>query len=441
MPSHPLLAPLTRRWHERSRSARLLAITILLVLFGVAARSLVELIPRDYALTISGTNITSNRHLFAKALQEAAADNGVALTLRPTDGSQAALALIAAGKLDLAFIQGGLDLPSENVVQVATVTSELLHVLVRPGIGDIAGLRGHRVNLNTRKGGTRLVARQILAFAGLREGIDYVESNIPTEELLTQHGDRLPDAIVLTSFTPSDVVDYLVRQQGYHLLEVPFSSSFALRHEWAAEGEIGALMYSVAPPVPPRAIKTVGVKLFLVANRRVDAKAIVKVLESLYSPALEARLKMHLDEAMILSAGAYPPAEGTRIFIDRHKPLFSRDLYDKIKAAIGLVASVYSALLVVFKWFKQVPSSLAAPSGDVPLPPCSLEQVAGFDAALSARLAQGTLSAQALDEFDSQLAAFQATAGRPLPQEVLQAIANARGRLDGLRLAQEQERL
>jgi TRAP-type uncharacterized transport system substrate-binding protein len=378
MPKLPILAQIARRWHERSRPTRVLAVTALLLLSAVAACSIVELVPRHYALTISGTDITSNRHLFAKALQEAAADNGVTLTLSPTAGSQEALAQVAAGKLDLAFIQGGLDLPSENVVQVATVTSELLHFLVRPGIDDIAGLRGHRVNLNTRKGGTRVVARQILAFVGLREGIDYVESNVPTEELLTQRGERLPDAIVITSFAPSDVVDYLVRQQGYHLLEVPFSSSFALRHEWAMEADIGALMYSVAPPVPPRAIKTVGVKLCLVANRRVDARAIVKILESLYGPALAARLKMRLDESMILSASAYPPAEGTRIFIDRNKPLFSRELLDKLKAAIGLVASLYSTLLVVLRWCKQVPLTLASPGDAPPSAPGGEEPVAGL---------------------------------------------------------------
>lgn len=374
MPKHPLLTLLIRRWQQHSRPARLLAATALLSLCGIAAWSLVELIPHRYALTISGTDTTSNRHFFAKALQEAAADNGVTLTLHPTEGSQQALALVAAGKLDLAFIQGGLDLPNENVVQVATVASELLHFLVRPGIDGIAGLRGHHVNLNSRTGGTRLVARQILAFAGLREGIDYVESNIPTEALLTQSGKRLPDAIVITSLAPSDVVDYLVRQQGYRLLEVPFSSSFALRHDWATEAEIGALMYSAAPPVPPRAIRTVGVRLSLVANRHVDSRAIVKVLESLYGPALEARLKMHLDEAAILSGSAYPPAEGTRIFIDRNRPLFSRELFDKLKAAIGLVVSLYSGLLVVLRWLRQVPLELGVPSCDAPVAPDGLQE-------------------------------------------------------------------
>jgi hypothetical protein len=75
---------------------------------------------------------------------------------------------------------------------------------------------------------------------------------------------------------------------------------------------------------------------------------------------------MHLDEALILSASAYPPSVGTQRFIDRNKPLFSRDLFDKLKAATGLVVSVYSGLLVIFKWFKQVPLVLAAsdPEGE-----------------------------------------------------------------------------
>lgn len=360
MPFRPTLALLASRWRAHSRPARLLAAAALLALAGVAAWSLLELIPHRYALTISGTDITSHRHLFAKALQEAALDNDLALTLRPTSGSQEALAQVAAGKLDLAFVQGGMDLYSPNVVQVATLNAEALHFLVRPGIEDFAGLRGHRVNMNSRKGGTRLVARQILAFAGLREELDYVESNIPAEELLTRRGD-LPDAIVVTAFAPSDVVDYLVRQQGYRLLEVPFAAAFAQRHPWATEVEIGAFLYGVAAPVPPRAIKTVGVKLSLVAHRGVPTRAIVDVLETLYGSALEARLRMHLDEGAAMSAGAYPPAEGTRRYLDRNKPLFSRELFDKLKAAIGLVASVYSSLLVLVKWFRQVPASLGMP--------------------------------------------------------------------------------
>nr|WP_315213317.1 TAXI family TRAP transporter solute-binding subunit [uncultured Duganella sp.] len=358
MPHLPNLAPLARRWRQHGRAARALAAAGMLALAALAGASLLALLPHDDALTISGGDLTGNRHFLARALQEAAAGNGVRLALRPTGGSQEALALVAANKLDLAFIQGGLDQPDQNVVQVATVAPELLHFLARPGIDGITALRGRRVNLNTRKGGTRLIAHQILAFAGLRAGIDYIESNIATEQLLGQRGERLPDAIVITSFAPSDVVDYLVNEQGYRLLEVPFAPAFALRHTLATEAEIGAYTYSGAPPVPPRAIKTVGIKLRLVANRHVDAGAIVKLLETLYGPALAARLPMRLDEQAILSAGGSAPSEGTRRFINRDKPLFSRALLEQLKATIGLAVSVFSAVLVVLKWFN------AAPPGD-----------------------------------------------------------------------------
>lgn len=356
-PAAPAL--LVQRWRRQPRAARLWAAAALLALAALALFSLAELLPRRHALTISGTDITSNRHFLARALQEAAREHGVALALRPTAGSQEALAMVAAGKLDLALVQGGLDLPSRDVVLVATVTAEPLHFLVRPGIDDIAGLRGQRINLNTRRGGTRVVAREVLAFAGLRDGVDYVESNVPTEQLLAQGGEQLPGAIVLTSFVPSDVVDHLVRHEGYRLLDIPFASSFALRHDWAVDAGIGALMYSAAPPVPPRPIRTVGVRLCLVANRGVEARAIVRVLEALYGPALRARLKMRLDEAEILAAASYPPSEGTRLFIERDRPLFARDLLDKLKAALGLAASLYSMLLVVIKWLRQVPHDLA----------------------------------------------------------------------------------
>ncbi|SHM69686.1 TRAP-type uncharacterized transport system, substrate-binding protein [Duganella sacchari] len=424
-----ILQTLIRRWREHSRPARWLVLAALPALCGLAAASLFELVPRNYALTISGGDLTGNRHFLARALQQVAVDSGITLTLRPTGGSQEALALVAANQLDLAFIQGGLDLPSQDVVQVATVAPELLHFLARPGIESITDLRGHRVNLNSRKGGTRLVAHQILTFAGLREDIDYVESNIATEKLLEQHGERLPDVIVITSFAPSDVVDYLVKQQGYHLLEVPFASAFALRHTWAADAEIGAFMYSAAPPVPPRPIKTVGIKLLLVANRHVDTKAIVKLLESLYSPTLESRLQIHLDEAAILSAGSSALSEGTRRFIDRDKPLLSRALLDQLKAAIGLSMSVFSAGLVVVKWFKSVPADDGSPD--------CVAQVTELDAAVDDRLLHGTLSAQVLSEFHARLASIRALAAGD--DHALPAIAAISQRLDSLRQAQGDE--
>lgn len=445
-----MISAISTQLHNRLSSiARMrgaLALAALAVLLGAVAWSAYQLMPRHYALRITGGAITSNRHFLAKGLQREAATNGVTLELHPTAGSEEALALVASGQLDLAFIQGGLDLPNPNVVHVATVSPELLHLLARPGITDLSGLRGKRVNLGSRKGGTRVIAKQLLSYAGLREDIDYVESNMSTEELLSLRTDRLPEVLAITSFAPSDVVEYLVRRHGYTMLEVPFPAAFAQRYDWAADSRVLAYTYQVAPAVPPRDIRTIGVNLCLVANRQVDRRAIVKVLESLFSARLGARLKLHLDEEKILASASYPPAEGTRLFMERNRPLLSGAALDKFKAALGLLVSLVSSALVVFKWFKPAPPSADAPTdGDLAFIGY-LEQLADLEAIAGDRLAQGTLQAHEMDDLDAKLAALKLAAmggvgksplnDKQLPHSLLLALADARARLDSMRIKQ-----
>ena len=359
--ANKILNDVLRRMQRNELVRKSLAIAILIALSAVAGYFIYEILPRQYSLTITGGNILSNRHYLAKALQEEISHSGVALEIKPTSGSQEALELVSEGKLDVAFIQGGLDFAYPNVVHVATVAPELLHFLVRPNINGMADLRGKRINLGSKKGGTRVIAKEVLSFSGLEEGIDYAESNIATEDLLSQRPERLPDAIVITSFAPADIADFMVKERGYKLLEIPFPSSLALRLGWVADSKILAYMYSVEPAVPNRDIKTVGVNLHLVANKNVDARAIYKVLETLFSPDLEVRLKIKIDEANILTSAGYPLSEGTKLYLDRNNPFFSNATLDKIKAVFGLILSIGSTLLVVFKWFKGEPIEPEAP--------------------------------------------------------------------------------
>ncbi|MES2743509.1 MAG: TAXI family TRAP transporter solute-binding subunit [Pseudomonadota bacterium] len=434
------------RWRARLRaSGRWLALLALLALLAMAARALYATLPRHYALTISGGGLSGDRHLFAKALQNTAAANGVTLTLRPSGGSQEALALVAQGKLDFALVQGGLDLPYPGVAHVATLAPELLHFLVQPGIADFTALRGKRINLNSQAGGTRLVAKPILRFAGLREGLDYIETNLSTEQLLSLPRDSLPDAIVVTAFAPSEVVDFLVRQHGYTLLEIPFASAFALRHGWAADSRIGAYTYSVAPPVPSRDIGTIGVNLRLVTNQGTEADAVFKVLGSLFDPQLTARLPMHLDESNILASASYPPAEGTKTFMKRNTPVWSHAALDRAKAGLGFLVSACSTVLVIVKWFKQTPLAGAGPASADQTLRRQLAQLAGLEADFGRELAQGALTAARVAHFEQALSGIKsdalATLGKSacaeqhLPHSVLMALADARGRVDCQRLA------
>lgn len=353
--ANAILSKVLTRLQQNVLIRKGLALALLLVLLGLAAHFVYEMLPRQYNLRITGGDLLSNRHFLAKILQDEARSHGVNLQLRPMAGSQEALEQIDQGRLDLAFIQGGLVNNYHDVVHVATVAPELLHFLVRPGMNKITDLRGKRVNLGGKKGGTRIIAKQVLEFSGLIEGIDYVESNISAEDLLSLQPNKLPEAVVITSFAPSDVVDFLVKHRGYELLEIPFPESLAQRLGWVANSKVLAYMYNVNPAVPPTDIHTVGVNLHLVANRNVDPRAIFQVLESLFNPAMDARLRMKLDEATLATPSGFPLSEGTKRFLERKNPLLSSDTLDQIKALFGLVLSVMSTILVVYKWFRGEP--------------------------------------------------------------------------------------
>lgn len=428
-----LLAHLLKRLQQNALIRKGLALLLLLALLGLATHFVYQILPRQYTLRITGGDLLSNRHFLAKTLQDEAHQHGVNLQLRPVIGSQEALELIDQSRLDLAFIQGGLENHYRNVVHVATVAPELLHFLVRPGMQSISDLRGKRVNLGGKKGGTRIIAKQVLEFSGLNEGIDYVESNISAENLLSLQPSKLPEAIVITSFAPSDVVDFLVKQRGYQLLEIPFPESLALRLGWVSNSKILAYMYNVNPAVPPQDIHTVGVNLHLVANRDVEPRAVFQVLETLFSPAMEARLRMKLDEASLNTPSGYPLSEGTQLFLDRKNPLFSADTLDQIKAIFGLVLSVISTVVVMFKWFKGVPVEESPISEDAFFVG-ALEKVASLEQELWELTQKPPYSRESIAQIESELAPLKAEillrAGiakldNPhLPQTVLLAISN-----------------
>lgn len=335
---------------SRKIQKRLILILIVLLL-GFAAKFTYELIPRHYNLSLTGGDLLSNRHHLAKILSEEANKQDVSIRVKPTNGSIQAMELVDAGKLDLAFIQGGLDSNYENIRHVATISPELIHVLVRPGIDSIADIRGKSVNMGSLVGGTRVVAKQILDISGLKNGVDYTEKNFSERDLIEMRSERLPEVIILTSYAPSDVVDIMVKKHGYGLMEMPFPSSLSIRLGWVADAKILGYMYSIVPAVPPKDIQVVGVNLHLVANKNVDARAVAAVIETLYGPHVSNRFGQSIPEANLLLPSSFPLSSGTQLYLSRKEPLLTQALIDKLKALFGLIMTLGSTFLVVFKWF------------------------------------------------------------------------------------------
>lgn len=340
---------------EKARKA--IGFAMIFAVLCVAGYFIYDLIPRSYHVSITGGDILGNRHFVAKVLQDEIVADGVTMRIMPTRGTLEALEAVDNGKLDFALIQGGLNIEMPNIRHVATLAPEILHFLVRPEIKSVADLKGKAVNMGSKSGGTRVVAKQVLAFSGLTEGINYVETNHGVETIVGMRPEKLPDAIVVLSFLPAYIADFLVKERGYRLLEIPFPASLALREGWVADGKILGYTYNTTPAVPATDIKSIGVNLHLVVNRTIDSRAVFKVLETLYSPKVESRLRMRFDERNLTIPSGYPLSEGTLAFLNRGQPLFSAKTLDALKSIFGLVMTSLSAFIVLMRWFKGQQSS------------------------------------------------------------------------------------
>ncbi len=206
-----------------------LALIVIVLLLGLAAKFAYNLYPRHYELTISGGGMLTKSHHLAKVLQEEAARRNVSLTITPTAGSFQALNDLNDGALDLAFVQGGIEsVGYDEVRQVASIAPQLIQFLVKSDVKTIHDIRGKTVNLGEKNGGPSIVSNQILRFSGLVPEVDYVETNFSDEQLLSIKANRLPEVIVQVSFAPSATVDFLVQKRGYQLLEMAFPPSLAI---------------------------------------------------------------------------------------------------------------------------------------------------------------------------------------------------------------------
>ena len=363
------LMALLDRLQRNHRLRMALAWILILLLLGLAGKFAYELMPRKHSLTITGGSLLSQRHFLARILEEEAYDRGVSLKIVPVSGSLEALEQVDEGKLDLAFVQGGLDPAYENVRHVATISPEIVHFLVKPGVEEVADVRGKSVNMGERNGAVSVIAHQVLQIAGLVPNVDYVEVNYRDHELVELPRERLPDVIVMVSYAPSDLVEFLVQHRGYRVLEMAFPPSLSKKLGWVGDSKILGYMYSIIPPVPPKDIQVVGVNMHLVANKQANPRAVAKVLETLYDLRVAARFGQPLSEGDLMLTSGFPVSEGTLLYLSRKEPLIDQAMFDKLKALAGLVMTILSMLVVVYKWFRGPEAEAEHPPEAVDKPP------------------------------------------------------------------------
>ncbi len=353
----------------------------LLAILGVAAISLAgfyaihERWERPRPLRMTAGREEGTRYRIAQALRREAAHRALRIELQPMAGSEEALQSLEEGRVDAALVQGGLDMADHpNLRQVAVLHVEPLHLLVKEEIyravsRNLAGLRGKVVNLGERGSGTYLLAKEVMAFSGLRAESDYTESTHSYADLEREtEGSRLPDAVFSVSTLPSPIARHLVAQHHYRLMSLPFREAFALGaldqdppgrtatridRRQVYDAIIPAFAYEIEPGVPPEAIHTLGTRLLLVARNEIAATTIRHLLEVVFNSPFSQVLQPPLDASLLESPPELPWHDGTLDYIRRNSPLIAGDVIDLLEKEVSILGVLAGGLFCLSQWLRR----------------------------------------------------------------------------------------
>jgi TRAP transporter TAXI family solute receptor len=308
---------------------------------------------RSYRLRLTAGAADGHRHALATILATEAKQRRMTIEIIPTAGSAEALSQVAAGRLDVALVQGGLQ-AHDNLRQVAVLIPEPLHILVRPELRDrgVTGLLGKKLNLGQAGSGTRQLAVETLTRAGLKPG-DYSDLYDSYSRIHEMAPEELPDALFHVSSLPAPFAEWMIAERGYALLPVPFADAMAIRDRSLQEFVIPAYTYGVDPPEPAQPVPTVAPWMSIVAHRDVPDAAIIRLLESVFDGDFTLHAELQgLDVEQVLRRREFALHGGTTTFLNRNQPVITGDFIEGIENLRSFIVSALVALFLGWRWYR-----------------------------------------------------------------------------------------
>src|SRR4249919_928349 len=272
-----------RRRRRRSNSLLLVLVAGFLV-FGAAAGALYYAL-RPATLRIAVGPPGSDDHKVIQAMAEAFVSESRTVRLSPitTDGAAEALALLGAGKADLAVGRGDLEMPSDAQT-VALVRKNFVALwspsgLVgknpkrkpAPKIKEIADLAGHKVGVIGRTPANTALLRVIVSASGA-DADKVTVTNFGTDQIEEMARDATLDAFMavgpLESNITADAVAATARTRGEpKFLAIDASEAIALKHPRYESEEIPPSVFNAGPAWPDDKVETVSVSHVIVAPK------------------------------------------------------------------------------------------------------------------------------------------------------------------------------
>ena len=324
--------------------------------------------------------------------------HGIEVVLRPTAGAAENLALLhdPASGVDLAFVQGGVDLAqaaaadggdgsaqADDLVSLGSVFHEPVWLfyrqdvarrrLGRPVLSALPQLAGWRINVGAPGSGVPPLMQQLLAANGVAPEALTLQQLPVTPAVVDLLEGRI-DALVLASAPESRMVQMLLQTPGIGLLDFAQAEAYARRFAFISPVLLPRGVVDLARDLPPADVRLVAPTATLLARGQLHP-ALVQLF-------VQAAQQVHGGAGWFQKKGEFPNAANTerpvvseaqRVYrsgtpwLQRYLPFWLANLADRMWLAllgIGVVLIPLSRVLPplyefrirsrVFRWYGQL---------------------------------------------------------------------------------------
>ena len=288
--------------------------------------------------------------------------NGVEVTLLPSEGSQANLALLKEGKADLAFVQGGsLEAGTVDDYELESLGSLFVEPVWlfyrdesarRMGRGkdgrldSLAQLRGMRVNIGAAGSGVPNLMTRLLE-------VNHIDPKTLTLSKLDQTPAVVAllaaelDAVVFPSAPEASMVQMLLQTPGIRLLDFPQSEAYSRRFEFLTPVVLPRGVVDLAANVPPQNVRLVASTTTLLAQDGTHPAILQLFSAAAKSLHGGAGWFSRAREFPKVTVGDFPMAPEAERYIQNGAPLLHRylpfwlaNMIERMWLAMGIILAV-----------------------------------------------------------------------------------------------------
>ncbi len=322
---------------------------------------------------------------YAKAL----AVHGIQVDVVPSEGSSQNLAWLAAGKVDVGFVQGGSNTLTAD--QMAGLTS-LGNLFVEPvwlfyrrdsalkvhksgTLSTLAQLQGLRVNVGTQGSGVPNLMSKLFDINRIDEATLALSRLEQTPAVVAFLNGEI-DALVFASSTESPMVRMLLQTPGIQLMDFAQSEAYARRLPFLSAVTLPRGVVDLARDIPSRDVRLIATTTTMVATEQVHP-ALIQLFSqasiAMHSPADWFNRAREFPQAIHNEFAVSEEAERTirngTPWMQRYLPFSYANLLERMWLALGIVIAVLLPLSrvvpplyafrirsKVFRWYGQLRS-------------------------------------------------------------------------------------